>query len=359
MTEVTSQVVPLRWNGDRTSGYLSMLDQRRLPHEEVWHDLRSAPEVANGIRDMVIRGAPAIGIAAAFGLYLGVRALDDERDLTADSPVVRQLMENLKDTRPTAVNLFWALSRMSRLLQTLEGKSRDVVLDALFEEAQTIFSDDRSNNLELGRLGAEELSTHGDQLNVLTHCNTGGLATGGFGTALGIVRVAHAQGILKHVWVDETRPYLQGARLTAWECMRDSIPATLITDSMAAHFMQQGRVDAVVVGTDRVASNGDVANKIGTYGLAVLCAYHGIPFYVAAPVSTVDLATPSGEEIAIEQRSMEEVTHVQGVSIAPAGVAVEHPAFDVTPAALVTAIVTERGVVRAPYSVSLRDLVDQ
>ena len=338
MTDVHTEVRPVRWIGDDDSGYLEMLDQRKLPADEVWEKMTTVTEIAEGIRAMKIRGAPAIGIAAAFGIALGARE---------DGAVTETMFETLAATRPTAVNLFWALDRM-RALGPAAGYPR------LLAEARAIMREDAANNLEMGRYG---LDLFGSGARVLTHCNTGGLATGGYGTALGVIRALHAEGKLAHAWVDETRPYLQGSRLTAWELMKDDIPCTLITDNMAAHFMQRGEVDAVIVGTDRVAANGDVANKIGTYGLAVLCQYHGIPFYVGAPISTIDLGTPSGEQIEIEQRSAIEVTQVQGVSIAPPGVHAEHPAFDVTPAELVTAIVTERGVARAPYTDSLAQLV--
>jgi methylthioribose-1-phosphate isomerase len=341
-----TSVVPLRWEGDLDNGTLFMLDQRRLPKEEFWHEMSTAAEVAGGIRDMIIRGAPAIGIAAAFGVFLGVRETGEATD---------ELFDMLADTRPTAVNLFWALERVRALLAANPDDSAEARLQRLFGEANAIFADDRANNLAMGE---HALPLFGDSVEILTHCNTGGLATGGYGTALGIIRALHAAGKLKHVWVDETRPYLQGARLTAWELMRDDIPCTLITDNMAAHFMQQGRVQGVVVGTDRVAANGDVANKIGTYGLAVLCAHHDIPFYVGAPISTIDLQTASGDDIEIEQRSAREVTHVYDAQIAPDGVQVAHPAFDVTPAELVTGIITEHGVATAPYDISLAELVE-
>ena len=330
MTKVSSEVRPLRWIGDWATGYLEMLDQRGLPEEVVWEKMTTVTEVAEGIRAMKIRGAPAIGIAAAFGVALGIREHGQPSE---------EMFTLLAGTRPTAVNLFWALDRM-------RGLGGDVSFERAFVEAQAIFDEDSANNLRLAEAG---VPLFGDEVRILTHCNTGGLATGQYGTALGVIRALSAHGKLAGVWVDETRPYLQGARLTTWELMTDGIDCTLITDNMAAHFMQRGEVDAVIVGTDRVAANGDVANKIGTYGLAVLCHHHNIPFYVAAPISTIDLATPDGDEIVIEQRSVTEVTEVKGQSIAPAGVSVAHPAFDVTPAALVTAIITEAGVVRAPY----------
>lgn len=338
MTDVHTEVRPVRWFGDDATGGIEMLDQRRLPAEEFWEPMTTVSEVAEGIRAMKIRGAPAIGIAAAFGVAFAHREFGE---------VSAQTYELLANTRPTAVNLFWALDRMKAL-----GPSAGY--ERLLAEAHEIFNEDAINNLAMGRLGAELFESGA---RILTHCNTGGLATGGYGTALGVIRATHAAGKLGGVWVDETRPYLQGSRLTAWELMKDDIPCTLITDNMAAHFMQRGEVDAVILGTDRVAANGDVANKIGTYGLAVLCKHHGIPFYVAAPISTIDLGTPTGAGIEIEQRSVAEVTTIKGVSIAPDGVHAAHPAFDVTPADLVTAIVTERGVAQAPYATTLRDLV--
>ncbi|MGM0559169.1 MAG: S-methyl-5-thioribose-1-phosphate isomerase [Myxococcota bacterium] len=348
-------VVPVHWVGGVETGYLEMLDQRKLPGEEVWNVLRTYDDVADGIRDMVIRGAPAIGIAAAYGVALAARAFADD---PREAPIEERLepvYETLSKTRPTAVNLFWALERMRRVAAEHADLDDDALVERLFDEAAAIFEEDRENNLRMGEFGAELLPEHAQ---VLTHCNTGGLATGGYGTALGIIRAGHASGRIEHVWVDETRPYLQGARLTAWELMKDEIPGTLITDSMAAHFMKEGQVDAVVVGTDRVVANGDVANKIGTYGLAVLCKHHGIPFYVAAPVSTIDLETDSGESIPIEQRSSDEVTRVGETEIAPRGVQVAHPAFDVTPNDLVTAIITEAGVAEAPYTESLKAMVE-
>ncbi|WP_430673506.1 S-methyl-5-thioribose-1-phosphate isomerase [Lujinxingia litoralis] len=348
---MASNVVPLKWEGDRASGTLRMLDQRRLPTEEYWQTLHSAEEVARGIRDMVIRGAPAIGIAAAFGMALGMRAFDGEH--TSRALELRRLHDLLASTRPTAVNLFWALERCRQVAERLEDADNAALTDALFDEAERIFQDDRDNNLRLGNFGAALFE---GPTRILTHCNTGALATGGYGTALGVIRALHAQGKLTHVWVDETRPYLQGARLTAWECVQEGIDATLITDSMAAHFMKLGQVDAVIVGTDRIARNGDVANKIGTYMLAVLCKHHNIPFYVATPLSTIDLSTASGDDIEIEQRDPAEVSHIGERQMAPEGVGVAHPAFDVTPANLVTAIITEAGVVHPPYTRSLPTL---
>ncbi len=350
-----TQVAPVKWIGSHEDGHLDMLDQRLLPAEETWLEMSTYEEVADGIRNMVIRGAPAIGIAAAYGVALAARKLAGEVGRGEFADKLQVVYEHLSQTRPTAVNLFWALERMERCVDEAGDLTAEALVTRLFEEAEAIFSEDRANNLRMGRLGADLLP---EGARVLTHCNTGGLATGGYGTALGIIRAAHAEGKLEKVWVDETRPYLQGARLTTWECIQDGVPCTLVTDSMAGHLMQSGEVDAVIVGTDRVVANGDVANKIGTYSLAVLCKHHGIPFYVAAPVSTIDFETPSGDGIVIEQRSAREVTHVGDHAIAPEGVDVAHPAFDVTPNPLVTAIVTEDGVVEAPYRESLQTLRD-
>ncbi len=345
-----TQVQPLWWVGDMHDGHVKMIDQRLLPGEEVYTKHPTYGSVADAITDMIIRGAPAIGIAAAYGMFLGVR-----ESVQAGHNVLEKLpgiIDRLSNTRPTAVNLFWALDRMDTFIKgaVAEGLGGDALLERVFTEARTIFEDDVANNLEMGKHGAALLKPG---TRILTHCNTGGLATGGFGTALGVIRVAHAQGKIENVWVDETRPYLQGARLTAWELMQDKIPATLITDSMAGFFMQQGMVDAVIIGTDRTVANGDVANKIGSYSLAVLCRHHNIPFYVGAPLSTIDLETQTGADIDIEERSAEEVTHIKGHGLAPAGIKVRHPAFDVTPAELVTGIITEAGVATAPYEESL------
>jgi len=351
-------VAPVRWVGSWSDGHLEMLDQRLLPGEEYWHAMHTAHQVADGIRLMIIRGAPAIGIAAAFGVAMGVRELlegDASMEDLEWSKSIDALFDNLADTRPTAVNLFWALRRMRPLVTEQDRSEGILFVDRLFEEADAIMREDRANNLTMGNHGAE-LFEQGAR--ILTHCNTGGLATGGYGTALGVIRAVNAQGKLAHVWIDETRPYLQGARLTAWECLEDNIPSTLITDNMAAHFMQKGEVDAVIVGADRIGADGSTANKIGTYGLAVLCKHHGIPFYVAAPLSTIDLEIERGEDIPIEQRSAREVTHVKEQAIAPEGIPVAHPAFDVTPGDLVTAIITEKGVSKPPYKESLAALFD-
>ncbi len=353
-----TQVAPLRWVGTSLQdGYIQMLDQRLLPQQEVYYDYRTADEIAASIKDMVIRGAPAIGIAAAYGVFFGVRDLIKVHDHTSlQEKELPALFEALAQTRPTAVNLFWALDKMKPLVFGRDlTQDSEAVLEEILTMAHQIMEEDRENNLTMGRHGAALMP---DNARILTHCNTGGLATGGYGTALGVIRAVHAEGRLAHVWVDETRPYLQGARLTAWECMKDELPSTLITDNMAAYFMQQGKVDAVIVGADRISADGSAANKIGTYGLAVLCKHHNIPFYVAAPLSTIDLEIAEGRDIPIEQRSAREVTHVGDRALAPEGMQVAHPAFDVTPGELITAIVTEKGVVRAPYNDSVAALFE-
>jgi methylthioribose-1-phosphate isomerase len=334
---------PVRWEGDVATGYVWMLDQRLLPDEERALELRDHEAVARGIRDMAVRGAPAIGVSAAMGAVLAAReALDQPSDQV--EPYLAKALETLAATRPTAVNLFWALGRMRGVYEahraTAPGRE---ILDVLHREALAIQAEDVAANYAMGEHGAALL---GERTRILTHCNAGALATAAYGTALGVIRTAHRQGKILNVWADETRPYLQGARLTAWELHRDGIPVTLITDSMAGHLMARGEIDSVIVGADRIAANGDVANKIGTYTLAVLAKAHGLPFYVAAPTSTIDLGTPTGAGIPIEERTSDEVTRVKGLSIAPEGVTARHPAFDVTPAALVTAIVTELGVAR-------------
>ena len=318
---MTSAVEPIRWKGDR----LELLDQRLLPDKTVYMTCRSAEEVANAIKDMVVRGAPAIGCAAAFGVVLG-KGNDKAYEVLAKS-------------RPTAVNLFWALERMK--------KAKD-----LEKEALAIYEEDLAANREIGRLGAGLIR---ERARVMTHCNTGALATAGYGTALGVIRSSKDKGI--SVIANETRPYLQGARLTAWELVQEGIPCTLITDSMAGHLMSKGEVDVVVVGADRIAANGDVVNKIGTYALAVLAKRHGIPFYVAAPLSTFDLKIPDGSHIQIEERPAEEVTGYRGTRWAPEGVGVRNPAFDVTPAELVTGIICEKGIVLAPDRAKLQALI--
>ncbi len=321
-----------------------MIDQTRLPREQVFVTCRDYKEVAEAIRSMVIRGAPAIGVAAAMGVALGVRE-------GADFETVCQ---TLAQTRPTAVNLFWAIDRMRRVAASMNGAPPSEVTARMIEEAREIREDDIAICRAIGRNGAPLVP---DGKTVLTHCNAGALATAGYGTALGVIRAAAESGKQIDVFADETRPFLQGSRLTAWELQQDGIPTTLITDNMAGHFLHSGRIGCVVVGADRIAANGDVANKIGTYSVAVLAKENGVPFYVAAPVSTFDLSIPSGDAIPIEQRPAAEVTHVFGVPIAPESIAVANPAFDVTPARYVTAIVCERGVARAPYEESLKNML--
>jgi methylthioribose-1-phosphate isomerase len=327
-----------------------MIDQRLLPAREVYRVYSNYREVARAIKDMVIRGAPAIGVAAAMGIALGVRSMRrDELRREFD-----RMCRTFAATRPTAVNLFWAIERMRRVYRENQTRDIETLRLVLEREARAIHEEDVSVNRALGRHGAALLE---DRSTVLTHCNAGALATAGYGTALGVIRAAVEAN--KHIQVlcTETRPYLQGARLTAWELKKDRIPATLVTDSMVGHMMKAGAVDCVVVGTDRTAANGDVANKIGTYTVAVLAHRHGIPFYVAAPTSSIDLGCPRGEKIPIEERDAREVSHIFEHQIAPSGIKIANPAFDVTPHDLVTAIITERGVARPPYGRSLARLV--
>jgi methylthioribose-1-phosphate isomerase len=341
-----------------TEDGVRMIDQTRLPGEEVYRTYADYQGVADAIRAMVIRGAPAIGVAAAMGIALGVRnsPARSEAELRA---VFETVAETLSRTRPTAVNLFWAVKRMRSVFETallgnaVEGQKIAATKVRLVEEAQRILAEDIAVNEAMGGLGAGLLN---DSSTVLTHCNAGALATGGYGTALGVIRAAVAQGKHIRVFADETRPFLQGARLTAWELAKDGIPVTLITDNMAGHFMKRGEIQAAIVGADRIAANGDVANKIGTYTIAVVARENTIPFYVAAPLSTIDLSIPSGQHIPIEERAATEVKQLAGVSIAPQGVAARHPAFDVTPHRYITAIITERGIAREPYTDSLKAL---
>jgi methylthioribose-1-phosphate isomerase len=328
-----------------------MIDQTKLPRLTEFVTCTNYEQVAEAIRSMVIRGAPAIGVAAAMGVALGVGQADPARlDEEFD-----KICSVLAATRPTAVNLFWGLERMRRKYASLRGQEARTIAEALVAEAKLIREEDIEINRAMGRHGAPLIP---DGRTVLTHCNAGALATAGYGTALGVIRAAIEAGKKIDVFADETRPFLQGARLTAWELQQDGIPTTLITDNMAGHFMKAGRIGCVVVGADRIAGNGDVANKIGTYSVAVLAKENGVPFYVAAPISTLDLELASGDEIPIEQRSAREVTEVFGVPVAPEGIAVENPAFDVTPSRYVTAIITEKGVARAPYPESLRALAN-
>jgi methylthioribose-1-phosphate isomerase len=339
-------VKTIEWKNDR----VIMLDQRLLPHKEVHRVYRNYEDVASAIRHMVIRGAPAIGVAAAMGVALG--ALNSsEKDFDRS---FRRIVLTLSKTRPTAVNLFWALDRMRRVYDENREKGVAAVKRQLKLEAQKIYKEDIAANKEMGRFGARLMR---GSRHVMTHCNAGALATAGYGTALGVLRAMKESGRQFEVFVNETRPYLQGARLTAWELQKEKIAATLITDNMAGYLMQTNRIDAVVVGCDRIAANGDVANKIGTYTIAVLARRHGIPFYVAGPTSSIDLNCPSGEDIPIEQRDAREVSHIFGKSLAPKGMNIFNPAFDVTSQELISAIITEKGIIHPPYQKNLKSHV--
>lgn len=339
----------IEWRNDK----VIMIDQTRLPSEEIYNEYDDFQGVAEAIKGMIIRGAPAIGVAAAMGVALGAR------DIIADTheSFFKQLdnvCETLARTRPTAVNLFWAINRMKKVAEAHRDKTINSIRALLKAEAISIETEDLQICRAIGSHGAPLIR---EGSTVLTHCNAGGLATAGYGTALGVIRAAHEAGKKIKVFADETRPWLQGARLTAWELMKDKIPVTLISDNMAGWFMSRGEIDCVVVGADRIAANGDTANKIGTYSVAVLAKENRIPFYVAAPISTLDLTLASGDEIPIEERPAHEVTHIRGVPIAPEGVPVRNPAFDVTPAKYITAIITERGFVRGEYGTGLKALV--
>ena len=332
------------------AGAVCLIDQTRLPHHQEIVRCTSVPEVVDAIRKMVVRGAPAIGVTAAYGMALAAQT-SSAPDLQALLDDLRRSKDLLDSARPTAVNLRWGTARLLRRAEVLaDGGDLEAVRRGLLQEAQAVHAEDVARCHAIGEHGAVLLA---DGARVLTHCNAGGLATAGYGTALAPIRTAHAAGKRLHVLVDETRPFLQGARLTAWELHEAGIPQTLITDNMAGFFMGRGEVDCVVVGADRIAANGDVANKIGTYSLAVLARAHGIPFYVAAPSSTVDLSVSDGAGIPIEQRDPAEVTHLAGQLLAPPGVQAAHPAFDVTPHTLIDAIITEQGIVRPPYSANL------
>jgi methylthioribose-1-phosphate isomerase len=352
---VISTVEPIQW----TPGGVVLLDQRCLPNEVVYHTYTDYRELALAIKQMVIRGAPAIGVAAAMGIALGVER-SEAKTLPELRPEFELICETFARTRPTAVDLFWAIDRFKRRFEMLaarfseNGSGLGPIRDALVQEAANVHQERREADEKIGRYGATLMPKAG---RVMTQCNAGALATGGIGTALGVIRMAVEGGNRIEVLVPETRPYLQGARLTAWELHRDGIPLTLITDNMVGHFMKTGDVKAVVVGADRIVQNGDTANKIGTYGMAVLAREHDTPFYVAAPISTLDLSIPSGEQIPIEERSAEEVTHFAGRKISP-DVSAAHPAFDVTPARFITAIITECGIARPPFKESLKTLVE-
>jgi len=344
-------IVTLEW----TDKGVRFIDQTKLPTEEVFVVCTTYQQVADVIRNMVVRGAPAIGVAAGMGIALGVKNSKAETvaDLKKDFD---RICKVIGETRPTAVNLFWAIRRMQDKFESLRVRPVAQIKQALIEEAQRMHAEDIAANRAMGRHGATLMPSNG---GVLTHCNAGALATAGYGTALGVIRAAVEQGKKIHVYADETRPFLQGSRLTAWELMKDGIPTTVISDNMAGAMMKQGKIGAIVVGADRIAANGDVANKIGTYTVAVLAKEHGIPFYVAAPISTFDLETPDGSGIPIEQRNSREVTHIAGKQMVPDGVQIENPAFDVTPAKYVAAIITERGIAKAPYEESLKRLAEE
>ncbi len=347
----TSIIRPIRF----VAGQCQMLDQRLLPTEEVWHSYKSYQDVAEAIRSMVVRGAPAIGVAAAIGAWFGARDIETESSQEFYSRF-EAICDVLAATRPTAVNLFWALERMKRFARANLDRSVLELKIGLEYEALAITQEDETINRQIGRHG-EALIVDGSR--ILTHCNAGALATAAYGTALGVIRAAVAAGKRVSVIADETRPFLQGARLTAWELQKDGIPVTLICDNMAGYLMSRGEIDCVIVGADRIAANGDVANKIGTYTVAVLAKVHKIPFYVAAPVSTIDLNLSDGAQIPIEERHEREVTHIKEVRLAPEGVAVKNPAFDVTPFDLVTAIITEKGVAHGDYGNQLKAFVRQ
>jgi methylthioribose-1-phosphate isomerase len=342
----------IEWQPDA----IVMIDQRKLPGQEVYVHCKTAAEVARAIKTMVIRGAPAIGVAAAMGIALGMRR-SKSQGTKQFAVEFNKLCDQMAATRPTAVNLFWAIARMKRVFSAavLAGKSVQEVQVALVAEAQAIHDEDVESCKSMGRFGADVVP---QKARILTHCNAGALATAGYGTALGVIRAAAEQGKVSQVFADETRPFLQGARLTAWELVRDHVPTTVITESMAGPLMQRGDIDFVVVGADRIAANGDFANKIGTYTVAMMAHAHKIPFYVAAPLSTIDLATADGAAIPIEQRNAREITHLGATRLAPEGASVWNPAFDVTPNHLVAGIITEKGIARAPFTESLQRLFD-
>jgi len=333
---------------------VNFLDQTKLPLEETYVLATDYKQVATVIRDMIVRGAPAIGVSAAMGVAIGIER-SEASSIEALDAEVEEICALLAGTRPTAVNLFWGIARIRELYNQLVAKGASIaaIKTAVVDEARRMYDEDIAACKQMGAFGAELLPMEG---TVLTHCNAGALATCGYGTALGVIRGAIERGHKIDVFADETRPFLQGARLTAWELMKDNIPTTVLCDNMAASLMLQGRIQAVIVGADRIAANGDVANKIGTYGVAILAKEHGIPFYVAAPWSTIDIATATGAGIPIEQRSAREVTHTNGKQMTPDGVGIENPAFDVTPAKYVTAIITERGVLRGPYNEAIQTM---
>lgn len=339
MTPSTNQVCPVLWYQD----HVRLIDQTRLPAEYTFVEIRRYEDMARAIKTMIVRGAPAIGVAAAYGVYLGSQELHiDDREAFLER--LEAVAQQLRETRPTAVNLFWAIERMLRVARQTVGPVSQIKA-ALLETAQQIHAEDLQTCQAIGDHGLSVLPSTPEKLRLLTHCNAGALATAGYGTALGVVRSAWREGRLERVYADETRPRLQGAKLTTWECVQEGIPVTLITDNMAAHCMKQGLIDVVVVGADRITANGDAANKIGTYSLALVAKAHNIPFFVAAPLSTVDFSLSDGSQIPIEERDPTEIAQVGDTVICPAGVEFYNPAFDVTPASLITGIITEHGVV--------------
>lgn len=343
-----TQVYPIVWQGDR----VLLIDQTRLPKEYTRIEISRCEDMAHAIKTMIVRGAPAIGIAAAYGMYLGAREIQvlDRQEFLKQLETVAQLLGN---TRPTAVNLFWAINRMLEVAQRTKG-SVEQLQQALLEEAKKLQAEDLKTCQEIGDNGLEVLPKTPEKLHILTHCNAGALATAGYGTAVGVIRSAWREGRLAKVYADETRPRLQGAKLTTWECVQDNIPVTLIADNMAAHCMKQGLIHAVIVGADRIAANGDTANKIGTYSLALVAQAHNIPFFVAAPLSTIDFNLKTGNEIPIEERDPVELYHVGNTRLCPEGVEFYNPAFDVTPAELISAIITEKGTVPPEKVISLK-----
>jgi len=343
-------IITLEW----TDAGVRFLDHTKLPTEEIYVNCTTYRQVADVIRNMVVRGAPAIGVAAGMGIALGLNnsTAESVADLKRE---FNEICKTIGETRPTAVNLFWAIRRMQEKFESLRARPIAQIKQSMVDEAQRMHAEDIAANQAMGRHGATLMPSSG---GVLTHCNAGALATAGYGTALGVIRAAVEQGKKIHVFADETRPFLQGARLTAWELVKDGIPTTVISDNMSGTMMKQGKIGAIVVGADRIAANGDVANKVGTYTVAILAKEHGIPFYVAAPISTIDLETADGSGIPIEQRNTREVSHIAGKQMVPEGAQIENPAFDVTPAKYVNAIITERGIAKAPYVESLRQLVE-
>lgn len=340
----------IEWKGDS----IRILDQRKLPGVVHYLDCRDASSVATAIKEMAIRGAPAIGVAAAMGIALAAKNIQTDHPKIFTQKV-EKVCHQMEQTRPTAVNLFWAVGRMKKVLTETSLQDVSLLKSRLEKEALAIFREDLEVNRNIGEHG-KILIQHGN--GVLTHCNAGALATAGYGTALGVIRAAWAERKRFHVYVDETRPLLQGARLTAWELIQEKIPCTVITDSMAGLLMKEGKIDLVLVGADRIARNGDTANKIGTYGLAILAKHHHLPFYVAAPTSTIDLNLPSGKEVPIEERAPHEVTHIQGKQITPSGIQTYNPAFDVTPSSLIKAIITEKGIIRRPFIKNLKKTIE-